>query len=156
MKTLAKNLITSAAAVIGVLGMASAMAGGTAIVAVSASVTGNCQFNSGGTVSFSLDPTSSSVANGTVTQPRFWCTKNATYAITDDLGLHESGVIYRMQHATTLTEFIPYTFTYTAAGSGLGKTSPITLNIAASVANADYVNAAAGSYADTVTLTITP
>jgi spore coat protein U-like protein len=155
MKKVTKNLIASSVVVIGVLGMASAMAD-TATVGVSATVSGNCRFNSNGTVSFTLDPTSTSAATGIVTQPTFWCTKNSTYAITDDKGLHESGTIYQMQHATTPTELIPYTFTYTASGMGAGPGAPITLNIASTVNNTDYVNKAAGNYSDTVTLTITP
>lgn len=135
-----------------------ALAADTATVAVSANVTGTCKFNSGGSVSFTLDPSSSSDATGTVTQPAFWCTKGASYTITDDKGINEAvagTAPRRMKHAT-LTEYIPYAFSYTASGSGTGKTSPISLDISASVANADFVNASAGSYADTVTLSITP
>lgn len=156
MKKLTKNLIASAVAVIGVLGMASAKAADTATVAVSATVTGTCKFNSGGTVAFTLDPSVGGDVNGTVTQPVFWCTKKAAYSITDDDGLHESGTTHRMQHATVGTEFIPYSFTYTASGEGSGPGTPITLNIASTVTGTDYVNAEAGNYADTVTLSITP
>ncbi|MGV8942621.1 spore coat protein U domain-containing protein [Thermomonas sp.] len=135
-----------------------AAAADNATVTVSANVTGTCKFNSGGSVSFTLDPSSSSGATGSVTQPAFWCTKGASYTITDDKGINEAvagTAPHRMKHAT-LTEYIPYSFAYTATGSGTGKTSPINLNISASVVNADFVNASAGSYADTVTLSITP
>ena len=131
------------------------MAGGTATVAVSGNVVGTCKFNSGGSISFTLDPATGGDVNGTVTQPEFWCTKNATYAISDDNGLNESGTTHRMKHLTE-ADLIPYTFTYTASGPGGGKSSPITMNIASTVVEADYVNASAGSYSDTVTLTITP
>jgi spore coat protein U-like protein len=155
MTTFKKTVMLAALCATGVIGSTAAMAGDTAAVAVSATVTGTCKFNSGGTVSFTLDPTSASAATGTVTQPAFWCTKGAAYSITDDVGLHKSGTIYRMKHAT-LADLIPYTFTYTASGSGNGKTSPITMNIASTVANVDFVNVSAGSYSDTVTLTIAP
>ncbi len=135
-----------------------AVAADTATVGVSANVTGTCKFNSGGSVSFTLDPSSSSNATGTATQPAFWCTKGASYTISDDFGINEASAgaaPRRMKHAT-LTEYIPYSFSYTASGTGNGKTSPISLDISASVVNADFVNASAGSYADTVTLSITP
>lgn len=141
----------------GVIGSTAALAGGTTTVAVSAAVTGNCKFNSGGAVSFTLDPASTIDATGSVTQPAFWCTKKVSYGITDDSGVHElvAGA-RRMQHATDLVEFIPYSFTYTATGLGTGKGTPITMNIASTVLNADFINASAGAYADTVILTIAP
>lgn len=146
-------VVVMAIAIIAMAGVA--MAGDTANVTVNATVVGNCKFNSGGTVVFTLDPAAVGDVNGIVLQPAFWCTRNATYGITDDNGMHESGVIHRMLHAT-LTEYIPYSFTYTSTGTGTGKTSPITMDIASTIVNADYINASAGSYADTVVLSITP
>ena len=93
--------------------------------------------------------------NGAVTQPQFWCTKNASYTITDDNGLNESGTTYQMKHAS-LADVIPYSFVYTATGTGSGPGTPITMNITSTVLSADYLNVAAGSYSDTVTLTINP
>lgn len=132
-----------------------AMAGDTATVTVSANVVGTCKFLSSGSVSFSLDPSAGGNVSGTVTQPTFWCTKGTSYTITDDDGLNESGTTHRMKHATN-DEYIPYTFSYTSAGTGSGRTTTVTMNIASSVNEADYQNASAGSYSDTVTLTITP
>jgi len=132
-----------------------ALAGDTATVNVSANVVGTCKFNSGGTVTFSLDPSVGGNVNGTITQPQFWCTKNASYTITDDNGANESGTTHRMLHAS-LTEYIPYGFSYTTGGTGTGPSTPITMDIASSVAAADYLNASAGNYSDTVTLTIAP
>lgn len=138
------------------IGSTAALAGDTASVAVSAAVSGSCKFNSGGAVSFVLDPASTGDATGTITQPAFWCTKGTSFSISDDDGVNESGVgAQRMKHAT-LAEYIPYSFAYTATGTGTGKGTPITMNIASTVVNADFVNASAGAYADTVTLTITP
>ncbi|MDP1610662.1 MAG: spore coat protein U domain-containing protein [Sulfuritalea sp.] len=142
----------------GILGSSIVMAADTASVAVSATVTGTCKFNSGGAVSFTLDPSSGSDATGSVTQPAFWCTKTASYTVDDDMGIHEAvsgSAPRRMQHSS-LSEFIPYTFNYTTTGTGAGKTAPITMDIASSISNADFVNASAGSYTDTVTLSITP
>ncbi|HNT69168.1 MAG TPA: hypothetical protein PKK79_08430, partial [Syntrophorhabdaceae bacterium] len=60
-------------------------------------------------------------------------------------------------HAT-LNEYIPYSFTYTTsgAGSGWGWLATITMDIASTVLEANYIDASAGSYSDTVTLTIVP
>jgi spore coat protein U-like protein len=127
-----------------------------ATVDVSGLVVGTCKFNSGGTVSFNLDPSVGGVATGTVTQPAFWCTRGSIYTITDDKGLNETGSVFRMLHTTTANEYIPYTFTYTTTGTGKGKSTAITMDIASTVAETNYINALVGSYADTVTLTINP
>lgn len=132
-----------------------ALAGDTASVAVSATVSGSCKFNSGGAVSFTLDPSATADATGTVTQPAFWCTKGTAYTLSDDDGINDSGGAQRMKHAT-LAEYTPYSFAYTTSGTGTGKGTPITLDITSTVVNANFVNASAGAYADTVTLTITP
>lgn len=146
-------LLIVAIAMIALSGVASAS--DTATVTVSATVAGTCKFLSGGSVSFSLDPSVGGNVTGTVTQPTFWCTKGTNYTITDDDGGYESGTTHRMKHET-LTEYIPYSFTYTSTGTGTGRTATLTMNIASSVAAADYLDASAGNYSDTVTLTITP
>lgn len=147
--------LVGALCVAGFLGNTSALAADTANVGVSATVVGTCKFNNGGTAAFTLDPSVGGTANATVTQPQFWCTKGATYSITDNDGLNASGGAQRMKHAT-LAEYIPYSFSYTAGGAGTGPSTPITMNITSSVVAGDYINASAGSYADTVILSITP
>ncbi len=131
------------------------VAADTATVNVSATVVGTCKFLTGGSISFTLDPSVGGNVSGTVTQPTFWCTKGASYTITDDDGLYELGTTHRMKHATLL-EYIPYSFTYSATGTGGGPGSPITMDIASTVLGTDYINASAGNYSDTVTLTIAP
>lgn len=130
----------------------------TTTVNVTGNVTGTCKFASGGSIAFALDPSSASDATGVVVQPTFWCTKGASYTITDDFGVNEAvsnAAPRRMKHAT-LAEYIPYGFTYAATGTGAGKTPATSMNIAATVTNANFANASSGSYADTVTLTISP
>ncbi len=127
----------------------------TATVTVSATVVGTCKFNSGGSITFTLDPSVGGDVNGTVTQPQFWCTKNASYTITDDDGLNETGANQnRLSNGTG--EYIPYSFTYTATGTGNGPANPITMDIASTILSADYLNVSAGVYNDTVTLTVNP
>lgn len=139
-----------------VLGFAGIALGDTTTVAVSANVVGTCKFQVGGTMSFgALDPDSGADVIAVVTQPRFWCTNRAAYTITDDDGLYWDGTSHRVKNAA-LNEYIPYTFTYTTTGTGLGKNSPITMDIAGQILGVDYVGAPEGAYSDTVTLTITP
>jgi spore coat protein U-like protein len=135
--------------------MAGTAMGATQTVAVSANVVGTCQFNSGGSINYpSLDAVSGGTA--TVNQPQFWCTKNASYTITDDNGLYESGNTFQMRSDDAPYDFIPYTFTYTISGSGTGKNAPINMNISSTVNAADLENVKVGGYRDTVTLTISP
>lgn len=127
-------------------------------VTVSANVVGTCKFLSPtSTLAFGdLDPSSGSDASASTTV-QFWCTKNANYTITDDDGLYESGADQNRMKHETLDEYIPYSFSYTpTSGQGQGRTSPIDLSISGTVSFADYQDAAAGNYSDTVTLTITP
>ncbi len=152
-----RNLIVLAMGL--VLFSGAAFAGDTNTVTITANVVGTCKFNSAtSTLAFEpLDPASGNDVNAETTTT-FWCTKNATYSITDDDGLYESGPNgNRMRHASITTEHIPYSFSYSpATGSGQGRTSPITLTISGTVTYANYQNAAAGDYSDTVLLTITP
>ena len=153
-----KKTLMAVVAVAVVAMAGAAMAGGTTTVDVTANVVGTCKFNSGGSVAFgNLDPSlAPATVNGTVVKPQFWCTKNAPYTISDDIGSHESGLIFRMQSADVATDFLPYTFSYTKTGTGGGKSSPIDLTITAQVSLDDTINIAAGAYTDIVTLTITP
>lgn len=148
--------VLMAVVAVALVAMAGSAMADTTTVAVSATVTGTCRFLSTGTITFSLDPASGGAANGTMGQPTFWCTRGTNFSISDDDGLYESGTTHRMRHATVSTEHIPYSFTYTATGAGEGRGTTITMDIASQVANADFINALAGNYADTVLLTITP
>ncbi len=134
-----------------------AMAAGTQTVAVSATVTGVCQFLTGGTINFTLNPATGGDVSGGVVQPTFWCTRGTSYTISDDSGTHELVAgSPRMQHATSATDFIPYSLAYTTTGTGNGRTATITMDIASTVVAGDYLNALAGGYSDTITLSIAP
>lgn len=148
--------IAAAAAVVA-LSCSSAFAADTAAVTVTATVVGVCKTASGGAINFTLDPSVGGAVAGVVsTAPSFWCTRGTNWTLTDDKGLYVSGGVRRMIHGTVATEFVPYAISYTAAGSGAGPASPFTVALAGTVAAADYVGALAGSYSDTVTLSITP
>lgn len=150
-------LLVAAAVLIAAAGVATAADSNT--VTVSANVSGTCKFTSAtSTLAFgALDP--SSAADGAATvNVNFWCTKGVTATLTDDDGLYETGAnANRMRHATDLTAFIPYTFTYSASSLlGDGPGTPRTLTIDGAIANANYINALAGDYSDTVVVSINP
>jgi spore coat protein U-like protein len=148
-------LVVSALGVLAAAGPALAVSTNT--ISVSASVSPTCKFSSGtSTLNFgTLDPTSAANATASASTT-FWCTKGATYSVSNDNGLHSSGSTIRMQNSTDLTQFMPYTLAYTNSGTGLGKNTPVTLNVTGTILNSDYVDAAAGNYADSVVLTVTP
>lgn len=151
-----KKLLAVMTTVVAVVAAQQGFAADTASVAVSAAVVGTCKFNSGGAMAFgNLDPASGADVGATVTQPEFWCTKSSDYTLADDNGLNESGTTHRVKHASS-ADYIPYTFTYTSTGTGQGKNTPITMNIAGTIAGADYVDSPVGNYADTVVLSINP
>jgi spore coat protein U-like protein len=150
-----KKILMAVVAVAAVAMAGIAVAADSATVGVSATVAGNCKVLSPGSISYALDPATGGNATGTVTQPTFWCTKASTYTITDPGGIHDSAGSKRMKHAT-LSEYIPYTFTFTATGTGAGRGTTLSMDIASTVAEANYINASAGSYADSVILTIAP
>ncbi len=150
--------LTILAATLGLLAMGvPALAVSTNTMAVSAAVTGTCLFNSGtSTLNFgTLDQTLSTDATATATTT-FWCTKGTAYTITNDSGLYGTApTSLDMQNSTDST-LMPYSIAYTSTGTGSGKTTPLTLTVTGTVLNADYVAASAGSYADSVVITITP
>ncbi len=129
----------------------------TGTVNINATVVGTCKFTTNtANISVTLDPS----VGGTVTGSGslvFWCTKNASYTVTDDDGLYETGPNANRVFNSLASEYIPYTFTYTpTSGTGSGPQNTITLTLTASFAQTDYENAAAGTYSDTVTITVTP
>jgi hypothetical protein len=143
----------------------SAAAADTSIVVVNATVlsNNNCRF-SGATSSAALnfgnlDP-ANPVDRTVNTTVNFRCnggSRNATFFISDDDGLYETGLnANRMRHATLVTEFIPYTFTLNPITGTVPRNTLQTLTITGTVNGTDYQNAIPGLYSDTVVLTIVP
>jgi spore coat protein U-like protein len=105
-----------------------------------------------------IDP--SSLANKTATATTtFKCTGSsalATYSITSDDGLYKTGVnAPRLRHATNLTQFLPYSINLPQSAT-VPKNTVQTLTVDGTVLVADFQNAIAGAYSDTVILTIAP
>ena len=146
----------------------SAWAGGNHTIAVSATVNGTCVVNTANsTLAFGpLDPAAGGTVNATWSGGTFRCTNGTTYAVSSDNGLYESGsggTNNRMRRAgasdcgtPVTTNCIRYTLTSTIGGTGAGMTAPIDFNVTGSTNLADYQDATQGSYADTVTLTVSP
>jgi spore coat protein U-like protein len=143
-----------------------AVAGGTHTIAVSATVTGTCVVNdSNSTLAFgTLNPATGGTVNATWSGGTFRCTNGTSYTITSNDGQWESssgGANNRMKlstatDCTTATNCIRYTLTSATTGTGTGMTNNISFNVTGSTDLSDYTNAAAGSYADTVVLTVAP
>ena len=135
----------------------------THTVAVSATVSGNCKFNTAGPTTLTvatgggvIDPSAAGPATGSV-GVAFRCTSGTTSAITNDDGLNSTGP--GAPRVKLGASFMPYTLSLTNAaqvGSGFGAGQDKTVTVNASIIAADYQNASAGAYSDTVTLTIAP
>jgi spore coat protein U-like protein len=135
----------------------------THTLTVSATVSGNCKFNTAGPTALTIatgagviDPSAAGPATGTA-NVTFRCTTGVTSAITGDNGLNFSGGSRRVKNG--VANFMPYTLGMTNAaqvGTGHGAGQDKTVVVDASIVAADYQNANAGAYTDTVTLTITP
>lgn len=138
-------------------------AAGNATLAVTATVVSksNCKFNSAAsTLNFgNLDPATPADKPATASII-FACRGSAplaTFAITDDDGLYETGPnANRMRHATVTTEYLPYSLTYNPQTGTVPKNVDQTLTISGTVLGSSYQNAYVGSYSDTVVLTIAP
>ncbi len=125
----------------------------TGTVNVTATVVGTCKFTTGTTTLDFGNLTSGDVTANTTLE--FWCTMGTGYTVTDDDGLYETAPdANRMFDGGT--NYIPYSFNYTPTnGTGGGVGSPITLNITGTVLESDYTAVPAGTYNDTVTITVT-
>lgn len=151
-----KRIIVALTVLAVMLVTGSAFAAGSSTVGVAAVVTGTCKWvSAAGTVAFgTLDQDTQPAVAGTVTDPTFWCTNGKAYTIVDDDGLNESGVTHRLTDGAGA--FLAYSFSYTAAGTGSGKSTTLNPAISAGIAGGTYGDLPEGNYGDTVTLTINP
>ncbi len=138
-------------------------AGDTSLVSVSAVVLSKseCKFNSKtASLNFgNLDP-SNPVDRIVSTSITFRCGGSApmaTFSITDDDGLYETGPDQnRMRHTTISSEYLPYSLTLDPTSGTVPKNTNQTLTITGTVRGVDYQDATAGSYLDTVIISIDP
>lgn len=139
------------------------LAAGPTSVAVSAVIqsNSNCRFSNGGPTGLAfgtIDPSSLTPVTATV-GIGFRCggsAANATYAITSDDGLYETGADNpRMRHATIPTAYLPYTLNVPGSGTVPKNTNQV-FSLTGTVPVASFAAALAGAYADSVVLTIAP
>ncbi len=159
-----KRTIQAAVVVLLLVAAGVAAAADTAPVTVTARVLGTCRFSAGGTTlpfgDLPFDAAGNPAAGGATATAtlQFWCTNGASYAITDDSGLHATAPGARRMQSTTLAtpEYIAYGMSYNpATGTGTGPGNPVTLTINGTVGPVYGANSP-DSYADTVTLSINP
>ena len=114
----------------------------------------SCNFTQAAyTVPFgNLDPFSTANATSTVTLG-VSCSGNPTWFMTSDNGLHYNGATKRMRHQTELTEYLPYTMSFSPT---TGNKFVTTIAGSGTILNSSYINAYGGNFSDSVTLTITP
>ena len=140
-----------------------ANAADSATLTVNASVDGICKFQAStatlviGHGGGPIDPSSATSATG-ATSLAYKCTKGETPVFVQDSGLHVAGAGSQAVKHASLAEYMPYTLTLTPGGAGLGfgGAGGRTLGISGTIAPAAFQNVSAGSYADTVVITLTP
>jgi spore coat protein U-like protein len=131
-------------------------------LAVSATVSGVCKFTTPArTMNFTVDPSSASNIAGVMTGAvEYKCTKDtAATGVTAGNGNNFSAPNRRMSDGGATPVFLPYSLTVaggTQMGTGFGAGQQKTLTVTGSVAVADFENLPAGTYTDSVTLTLAP
>lgn len=151
-----------------VLAGALALAGAQALAAgfdltVGATVlsASNCKFRTGkgSVLAFgNIDPSSATNRTASVNL-RIRCNGSAalaSYSITAGNGLHGTGPGQpRMQHAVTATEFLAYAIDAPFTGT-TPKGATTVVAITGTITPAQFQNALAGNYTDTIVLTLSP
>lgn len=134
--------------------------GSVSVSAVIASKS-NCRFNSGAmTLPFgNVNPASVVDATATATTT-FVCNgsaTNATFSISAGNGLYSTGPgARRMRHATVPTEFMGYSLSLSPTSATVPKGEVQTLTVTGTIQPSQFQNVLAGSYQDTVVITLTP
>ncbi len=121
----------------------------------------NCKFDTTtpNTLAFgAIDP--SSLTNASATRVwAFTCkgsAPTASFVVSAGNGLHYSGGTRQMQHGIAPTAFLPYSVGVSPANGNATKNVQVNLTITGTVLPADFGNAIAGAYSDTVTVSLTP
>lgn len=122
----------------------------------------NCKFNTTNLVlDFgSINPASSTAATATVNGS---VTCNGGQANTVTLGFTLGAGSYdtspgtrRMRHATTLTEFLPYSLGVTPPSATINKNGTLAFAVNGTILASQFQNVMAGNYTDAVTITVSP
>jgi spore coat protein U-like protein len=144
-----KNLAIIAA--LGIVSMAGVAMAATADLDVSATVIPTCTMT-GGTLAFgNLDPTNAVAKTASSIGVTITCTNDTDFTLSGNAGDNAVG---SQKYLTNGTSDIPYSVTIPASGTGTGSALPV--SIAGAIAAGSYTTATAGSYTDTIELTVTP
>ena len=154
-KILALSLLTAGVC-------SSAIAADTYSLAVSAQVLGRCKFTqaAGATLTLTntvggIDPSLPGNATGTA-NITYKCTTGQAPAFTTDTGTHVNAG--NMRVADGAGNFMIYTLTLTGGGSGtgFGAGQDKTLAVGGTITQPNFVAAPAGTYTDTVVVSVNP
>lgn len=105
-----------------------------------------------------INPTSASPVTASVTLT-YRCNGSdpvATWTVSSDDGLYETGVGQpRMQHTTLPANYLPYTLAFPTSGSAPRNTN-LNITVTGTILPASFAAAPAGTYSDTLILSILP
>lgn len=142
------------------LPLGASAATGSLVVGAAVLSKSNCKFANpaSATISFgTIDPTLATPQSQSASFT-FTCKGSAAvaiYDISDDGGLYYAGG-NRMRHATTATEYLPYTLTLTPSSGSAPKNVAQIVTATVTVPVASFQQAIAGNFSDTVVITINP
>ncbi len=144
------------------VGGAQAADTGTLGVAAVVPTKNNCKFNGPGALVLdfgTIDPASAANVTATATKT-FTCngaSPMATFAIAANDGLYSTGAgARRMRHTSVLTEFMAYSITLSPTSATVPKGSVQTLTVNGVIQPFQFQNVAAGTYRDTVVISLDP
>jgi len=140
-----------------------ALGAGSGNMAISATVLSKnqCKFNTAAaTLNFgNLDPSNPVDVTASATFV-FKCVGSddpATFAMIDDDGLYETGPnANRMRHATDGAAYLPYGISLNPTSGSIPRNVNQNLTVTGTITGANYQTAIAGSYSDTVVISIAP
>ena len=142
------------------LPLGASAAAGNLVIGAAVLSKSNCKFANPAseTISFgTIDPTLSTPQSQSVSFT-FTCKGSAAVAIYDisDNGGQNFAGGNRMRHATTATEYLPYTLTLTPNGGSAAKNVAQIMTATVTIPVASFQQAIAGAFSDTVIITINP
>lgn len=153
----ARRWFAGLALVLSALSQPHAQAGESVDVRVTATVLAVCKVQSVRDILFgTLDPSQpvDSVAEGGVT---FMCTRGVDYRLVVDKGRNYDAASGRRRMKDQATNYLPYRLAAESfAGIGMGFREPAAIVLSASIFGADYRDAPAGQYSDTLRVIIEP
>lgn len=148
--------------------LAAALCGSAAADAMNMSVgatvlsQSNCRFRNVASLLLNFGAINPASGSNAVASTSFTirCSGNAnpaTYTVSGGNGLYASGPgSRRMRHGTTLTEFLPYALSFSPASATIPKNVDQVITATGTIQPFQFANAAQGSYADTVLVTVSP